>query len=58
MEYVGDARYYDTIVEDIIEKIEFLMYNDGKRRELASRMSNLVDGRGTERIYKDIMGVN
>lgn len=58
MEYVGDARYSDTIVEDIIEKIEFLMYNDGKRRELASRMSNLVDGRGTERIYKDIMGVN
>lgn len=56
MEYAGDARKSSTIVDDIIEKIEFLMYNDEKRRELASRMVKLVDGMGTYRIYKEIEG--
>ncbi len=50
MLYAGDARYNEKIEENIYKCLLQFLKNTGLKSEYAQRMSELVDGKGCERI--------
>lgn len=53
MIYVGDARE-DRAIVNIVKEIEKLLVDDRKRKNLSRKMRSLVDGKGTERIVREL----
>lgn len=53
MKYVGDVRY-DNVALKIVEEIEELLNNEKKRMLIREKMFMVIDGKGTERIVREI----
>lgn len=53
MTYIGDIRTAN-VVENIVDEIEMLVCDETARNTISQRMRKLVDGKGTERIIREI----
>ena len=53
MEYVGDARTKDNIIEQLVMTAKHLLEDDERQMKMQQKMSGLVDGKGVERIVEE-----
>lgn len=58
MLYAGDARYQKAIEQDICNKLLMFSEDDALREKYSRNMSQLVDGRGCERIAERVCGIH
>lgn len=57
MEYVGDARTEEDIIEQLVVKAMNLLNNPIRQFVMQDKMSNLVDGKGVKRIVEELKEV-
>lgn len=53
MEYVGDARVKDDIIEQIVMATNNLLADFTRQMEVKQKMSGMIDGKGVERIVEE-----
>ena len=57
MKYVGDARTQDNIIEQLVVAAKHLLEDKEGQEDMKKKMSDMVDGKGVERIVEELKEV-